>query len=117
MHECDYKHTFPADRMEKLNYNSTFYGRLSAYLRRNKFFRFGLPMIFFTVLGSFGLAEFTSVKIKRRDEKNRMLTAEETLSFQKKKKQVDVEEEFTKLQEELDIEQWENKRGPRPWEE
>ena len=46
-----------------------------------------------------------------------MLTAEETLSFQKKKKQVDVEEEFMKLQEELDIEQWENKRGPRPWEE
>ena len=117
MHECDYKQRFPVDRMEKLNYNSTFYRRLSAYLRRSKFFRFGLPMIVFTVLGSFGLAEFTSVKIKRRDEKNRMLTAEETLSFQKKKKQVDVEEEFMKLQEELDIEQWENKRGPRPWEE
>lgn len=102
--------------MERLNYNLTFSKRLSAYLRRSKFLRFGLPMIVFTILGSFGLAEFTSVKIKRRDEKNRMLTAEETLSFQKKK-QVDVEEEFMKLQEELDIEQWENKRGPRPWEE
>lgn len=100
--------------MERLNYNLTFSKRLSAYLRRSKFLRFGLPMIVFTVLGSFGLAEFTSVKIKRRDEKNRMLTAEETLSFQKKKRQVDVEEEFMKLQEELDIEQWRTREDRDP---
>jgi len=93
------------------------YQRLSAYLKRSKFFLFGVPMISFVVLGSFGLAEFTSIKVKRRDEKNRMLTAEETLSFRKKVTKVDVEEEFEKLQRELDIEVWENKRGPRPWEE
>jgi len=93
------------------------YQRLSVYLKRSKFFLFGVPMISFVVLGSFGLAEFTSIKVKRRDEKNRMLTAEETLSFRKKVTKVDVEEEFEKLQRELDIEVWENKRGPRPWEE
>ena len=74
-------------------------------------------MISFVVLGSYGLAEFTSIRVKKRDEKNRMLTAEETLKFQKKVEKVDVEEEYRKLQRDLDIESWENKRGPRPWEE
>lgn len=86
-------------------------------LKRSAFFKFGLPMIVFMVVGSYGLAEFTSIRVKKRDEKNRMLTAEETLSFQKKVKKVIVEEEYQKLKQELDIEQWENKRGPRPWEE
>ena len=74
-------------------------------------------MIVFMVVGSYGLAEFTSIRVKKRDEKTRMLTAEESLSFQKKVKKVIVEEEYQKLKQELDIEQWENKRGPRPWEE
>lgn len=74
-------------------------------------------MIGFVVLGSFGLSEFTSIRVQKRDERNRMLTAEETLSFMKKKERVDVEEEFHKMQEDLDIDTWENKRGPRPWEQ
>lgn len=45
-----------------------------------------------------------------------MLTAEEMLSFQKKAEKVDLEEEFKRTNEKLDIERWENKRGPRPWE-
>ena len=81
------------------------------------FFRVGLPMILFMVAGSYGLTQFTSIRIKKRDEKNRMLTAEETLSFQKAKKVVVVEEEYEQLMESLDINNWENKRGPRPWEE
>ena len=74
-------------------------------------------MVLFVVLGSYGLSEFTAIKVKRRDEKNRMLSAEETLSFQKKVPKVDVQEEYDKLQEKLDIEHWNNKRGPRPWED
>lgn len=81
------------------------------------FLKFGLPMIVFVVAGSYGLAQFTSIRVGKRDEKNRMLTAEETLSFQKKVKKVDVEEEFASLQKKLDIHDWENKRGPRPWEQ
>ncbi len=74
-------------------------------------------MFLFIIIGSHGLTEFVKIKVKRRDEKNRMLTAEETLSFQKKVQTVVVEEEYNKLQEKLDIEHWNNKRGPRPWEE
>lgn len=73
-------------------------------------------MILFMVIGSFGLAEFTEIRVKKRDQKSHMLSAEETLKFGKKKKKVDVEEEFRKMQKDLDIDNWENKRGPRPWE-
>ena len=85
-------------------------------LRRSKFLRYGLPFISLLVLGSYGLSEFTSIVVRKREEKNRMLTAEEMLSFQKKTEKVDLEEEFKRTNEKLDIERWENKRGPRPWE-
>ena len=74
-------------------------------------------MIIFLVAGSYGLAQFTSIRVKKRDERNRMLTAEETLSFKKVKTTVDVSEEYEQLMKTLDIDSWENKRGPRPWEE
>lgn len=88
-----------------------------AQVRRNKFLRYGLPFISLLVLGSYGLSEFTSIVVKKREEKNRMLTAEEQLSFQKKAGKIDLEEEYRKTNEKLDIEHWENKRGPRPWEQ
>ena len=86
-------------------------------LRRSKFLRYGLPFICSLVLGSYGLTEFTSIVVNKREEKNRMLTAEEMLNFQKKPGKVDLEEEYRRTMEELDIEHWENKRGPRPWEQ
>lgn len=69
------------------------------------------------MVGSFGLSEFSSIVIAKREQKNRMLSAEEALAFQKTVKTVDVEEEYVKTMKKLDIENWENKRGPRPWEE
>lgn len=84
---------------------------------KNRFLSYGLPMIVFIVAASYGLAEFTSIRVKKRDDKNRILTAEETLNFQKKVKNVVVEDEFESLKKKLDIDNWENKRGPRPWEE
>ena len=86
-------------------------------LRKSKFLRFGLPLIAFVVVGSVGLSEFTSIRVRKRDEKNRSLTAAEALQFQKKVGRVDVEEEFGSIQEKVDIHHWDNKRGPRPWEQ
>ena len=85
-------------------------------IRKNKGLRYGVPFVSLLVLGSFGLSEFTSITVKRREDRNRSLTAEEALSFQKKVKNVDVEKEYKELNKKLDIEHWENKRGPRPWE-
>ena len=141
--------------------------RAKVSAKRSKFLRFGLPFLSFMVLGSFGLSEFTEVRVrsyisaypiasrclipslmrpqvKKNDEKTHMLTAEETLQFQKKVnlcllylntythththththtymqvKSVDAEEELKKTLGELDIDHWVNKRVPRPpgWEE
>ena len=86
-------------------------------MTKSKNFRYGLPFVSLLVVGSFGLSEFSSIVIAKREERNRMLTTEEALAFQKTVERVDVEEEFKKTMEKLDIEVWENKRGPRPWEE
>ena len=83
-------------------------------IHRSRFIRHGLPLLALVVIGSFGLAEFTSIRVQKRDEKNRMLSAEETLRFQKKVQRVDVDEEYQKICRELDLDNWENKRLPRP---
>ena len=90
--------------------------RFCQAIRKNRGLRYGVPFVSLLVLGSFGLSEFTSITVKKREERNRSLTAEEALSFQKKVKKVDVEQEYKELNKKLDIEHWENKRGPRPWE-
>lgn len=89
---------------------------LFSALKKSRFLRFGLPLVAFVVVGSVGLSEFTSIRVRKRDEKNRTLTAAEALQFQKKVDRVVVEDEFDRIQEKVDINHWENKRGPRPWE-
>ena len=84
---------------------------------KGRTFRYGVPFVSLLVIGSFGLSEFTSIVVAKREEKNRRLSVEEALEFQKTVKKVDVREEYEKTMEKLDIENWENKRGPRPWEE
>lgn len=64
------------------------------------------------------MKEFTEIKIKRRDEKTFMLNKEEALkALPHKAKEVSLEEAYEDLTKNLDIDNWENKRGPRPWEE
>lgn len=84
---------------------------------RNKSIRYGLPFISLLVVGSFGLSEFSSIVISKREEKNRMLSTEEARAFLNPDKKFDIEKEYEKTMEKLDIDHWENKRGPRPWEE
>lgn len=87
-------------------------------ITRNKSIRYGMPFISLLVVGSFGLSEFSSIVIAKREEKNRMLSTEEALAFLNPDiKKFDIEKEYEKTMNKLDIDHWENKRGPRPWEE
>jgi len=64
------------------------------------------------------LKEFTEIKIKRRDEKSHALNKEEALQvLPHKTKQASLEEEYENVTKKIDIDNWENKRGPRPWEQ
>ncbi|XP_076032868.1 cytochrome c oxidase assembly protein COX16 homolog l(3)neo43 isoform X2 [Oratosquilla oratoria] len=79
--------------------------------------RYAIPFMILVVGGSFGLKEFAQIRydyggrklIKKED-------AEEHGVKMKDRSEVTLETEYEKI-EKLDIDTWENKRGPRPWEE
>jgi len=52
----------------------------------------------------------------RRQKRLSTQEAEEFGIKMKKSEDISIEKEFEKIQK-LDIDTWENKRGPRPWEE
>ncbi|XP_055936756.1 cytochrome c oxidase assembly protein COX16 homolog, mitochondrial-like [Argiope bruennichi] len=83
-------------------------------LSKKRSFRFGLPFLLFLFIGSFGLERFASLRYEFR--RNELLKPENLEKLGIKKKEVTLEEEFEKYRK-LDINSWENIRGPRPWEE
>lgn len=83
--------------------------------RRRPFFKFGLPFLILVIGGSFGLKQFTSLRYEFQRSgfvKNKEIEG----SAMKKKEKVTLESEYQKIKE-MDIDAWENIRGPRPWEE
>ncbi|KAF6208575.1 hypothetical protein GE061_017033 [Apolygus lucorum] len=67
--------------------------------------------------GSFGLKEFSLLRYQY--SKRVVLTPEEAAKFgieMKRPEEVTLESEYEKIKK-LDIDNWENVRGPRPWEE
>ncbi|CAL1272466.1 unnamed protein product [Larinioides sclopetarius] len=68
----------------------------------------------FLFIGSFGLERFASLRYEFR--RNELLKPENLEKLGIKKKEVSLEKEFEKYNK-LDINSWENIRGPRPWEE
>lgn len=88
-------------------------------MRSKQFVRYGIP--FFTLVfgGAIGLIEFSKVRYEHR--KQQPISQEEFKKLthgikMKDPKEITIEKEFERIQE-LDIDTWENKRGPRPWEE
>ncbi|XP_078673483.1 cytochrome c oxidase assembly protein COX16 homolog, mitochondrial-like [Branchiostoma floridae x Branchiostoma belcheri] len=82
------------------------------------FLKVGLPMIIMVVGGSYGLERFSSLRYdvqfrKRRIDKN----LEEKFGWKKKEEPVTLENQFEKVQKDVDVSDWENIRGPRPWED
>merc|ERR1711911_218518 len=78
--------------------------------------KLALPFLILVVGGSFGLKQFTENRY--RFNKNKFLTPPELHKhgiIKKEKSEVTLETEFEKIKK-IDIQQWENKRGPRPWE-
>ena len=82
--------------------------------RQKTSFKYGLPFLLFLFIGSFGLERFASLRYEFR--RNELLKEENLSKLGIKKKKVTLEDEFEKIKK-LDINSWENIRGPRPWEE
>ena len=84
---------------------------------KKKSFKYGLPFLLFVVGGSFGLKQFT--QLRYLFSKKHMFKPEdvEKLGIQMKKTdEVTLESEFQKIKQ-LDLDNWSNIRGPRPWED
>ncbi|XP_058450069.1 cytochrome c oxidase assembly protein COX16 homolog, mitochondrial [Malaya genurostris] len=95
---------------------NTFQSKLQYYTKQ-KFFRFGVPFLFLIVAGSFGLQQFAQLRYTY--SKKGTLSWEEAESHgihMKKPEEVTLETEYDKIKS-IDINNWENVRGPRPWEE
>ncbi|XP_023953093.1 cytochrome c oxidase assembly protein COX16 homolog, mitochondrial [Bicyclus anynana] len=82
--------------------------------KKNKFLRYGLPFLIFTVGGSLALKEWTQIRYQFAQVKGMSNAEAEKMGLHRDKK-VTLEGVYDEIQK-LDIDNWENKRGPRPWE-
>ncbi|XP_075220731.1 cytochrome c oxidase assembly protein COX16 homolog l(3)neo43 isoform X2 [Lycorma delicatula] len=86
-------------------------------LSSNTFFKHGLPFLIIVVGGSFALKQFSSLRYQF--SRNEKISPEEQKELDKmflKPSEYNIETEYEKLKQ-MDIDNWENKRIPRPWEE
>lgn len=113
--------------MEKFKENLNYY-------RKRRLFKYTIPFLMLVVGGSFGLKEFSQLRLVSIQNKWDILNYVFPLRYQfsnkktirpdevekfgvkmKKEGEVTLETEYDKIKN-LDIDNWENKRGPRPWE-
>lgn len=83
-------------------------------MRRNPAM-FGIPFVCLIVGGSFGLSNLTQIRYDIHDQRTRKVSGEEEQQLaSKKKRKFDIREEYFRLQEEEDKNDWEPVRVPRP---
>ena len=83
---------------------------------RSRLFKFGVPFFAVVIGGSFVLEQFAKIRYEYRRSQLLPKEVAEAGIKMRKPEEVTLEKEFEKLQK-LDIDNWENIRGPRPWEE
>ncbi|XP_018565346.1 cytochrome c oxidase assembly protein COX16 homolog, mitochondrial-like [Anoplophora glabripennis] len=89
---------------------------LNSFLKK-KSIKYGLPFLLVVLGGSFGLKEFA--QLRYQFSKVSVVRPEEMKKYgieMKKPGEVTIDTEFEKVKK-LDIDNWEQVRGPRPWEE
>ncbi|XP_013814993.2 cytochrome c oxidase assembly protein COX16 homolog, mitochondrial [Apteryx mantelli] len=82
-------------------------------LWRGRTMTFGIPLLLYLVGGSFGLREFAQI---RYDVHKLHGKVDPALKEKLKQNNVTLESEYKKL-EKSDLDNWENIRGPRLWED
>ncbi|XP_045617142.1 cytochrome c oxidase assembly protein COX16 homolog, mitochondrial [Procambarus clarkii] len=86
-------------------------------LVQGRFLRFGAPFLILVVGGSFGLKEFAKIRYDFRNHRNVTKAEADKMGIKMKDhSDVTLETEFEKVKK-IDVDTWENVRGPRPWEE
>ncbi|XP_071382137.1 cytochrome c oxidase assembly protein COX16 homolog, mitochondrial [Centroberyx affinis] len=84
-------------------------------LQKNKTVRYGVPMLLLIVGGSFGLREFTQIRYDAQKIRRKLdPSLEAKVNIQRQP--VMLEDEYEKMKE-VNLDEWKNIRGPRPWED
>lgn len=90
--------------------------KINQFLNK-RFVKYGLPFLIVVVGGSFGLKEFAQLRYQFSTVSQ--VRPDEVKKYgieMKKPGEVTLESEYEKIKK-LDIDNWEQVRGPRPWEE
>lgn len=87
-------------------------------LKDNKHFKYGLPFIIAMVGGSYGLQYYSQLRYDIQAERHIMGKTKELQKIigSSDVKPKTLEEEYEEYKKEVDIDNWKNIRGPRPWE-
>lgn len=84
-------------------------------LTENKHFKYGAPFLIAVVGGSFGLKHYTQLRYDIHNESH-IVAKTKALEDILKAKPVSLEEEYEEYKRTVDLDNWQNIRGPRPWE-
>ncbi|XP_029040459.1 cytochrome c oxidase assembly protein COX16 homolog, mitochondrial [Osmia bicornis bicornis] len=84
---------------------------------KTKIFKQFVPFMLLVIGGSFLVREFTKIRYKYRRVTTYDLTKDTEAAGIKMKKPATLEEEYENTMKKIDIDNWENIRISRPWEE
>lgn len=82
----------------------------------NKHFKYGVPFVLMVVGGSFALKYYSQLRYDIQNERHIMTKTKELQNIINPKKSVSIEEEYEEYKKNVDLDNWKNIRGPRPWE-
>lgn len=87
-------------------------------LKGNKHFKYGLPFVIAIVGGSYGLQFYSQVRYDIQKERHIMTKTKELQKIlgPSNQKPKTIEEEYEDYRKKVDLDNWKNIRGPRPWE-
>lgn len=85
-------------------------------LKANKHFKYGLPFLLSVVGSSVALMHYSQVKYDIKNERHIISKTKELQAMIGPVKQVSLEEEYEHYKKTVDLDNWKNIRGPRPWE-
>lgn len=101
--------------LRTINRNNLFSSNMDRLLN-NRHFKFGLPLVLFIVGSSFGLKYYSQLKYDVQKERHVWSKTKELREKIGPVKEKSLEEEYAELRKTVDIDNWKNIRGPRPWE-
>lgn len=85
-----------------------------AKIGQNKHFKFGLPFVLMVVGSSFGLKYYSEVRYQVQEERHIMSKTKELRKMATNEQT--IEQEYEEYKKTVDLDNWKNIRGPRPWE-